>query len=122
MIVDSQELCIQLARRTANDRHGVVIAACRVVPARRYLHVVQPGALTAPSQTWADQADEPGGLSAESQLPEAGGVSGTGPFPTKIGVNFGELLLSLEVPAAPNRTQPAYGLIPASYPAAPACG
>jgi hypothetical protein len=38
VIVDSQEFCIQLARRTANDRHGVVIAACCVVPARRYLH------------------------------------------------------------------------------------
>ncbi len=60
---------------------------------------------------------QPGGLSAESQLPEAGGISGTGPFPTKIGVNFEELLQSLGVPAAPNRTQPAYGLLPASYPA-----
>ena len=60
---------------------------------------------------------QPGGLSAESQLPEAGGISGTGPLPTKIGVNFEELLQSLGVPAAPNRTQPAYGLLPASYPA-----
>jgi len=58
---------------------------------------------------------QPSGLSAESQLPEAGGISGTGPFPTRIGVNFDELLQSLGVPAAPNRTQPAYGLIPASY-------
>jgi len=50
VIVDSQDFCIQLARRrTAQDRHGVVIAACCVVPARRDLHVVQPGALTAPS-------------------------------------------------------------------------
>lgn len=60
---------------------------------------------------------QPGGLSAESQLPEAGGISGTGPFPTMIGVNFEELLQSLGAPAAPNRTQPAYGLLPASYPA-----
>ena len=36
-------------RRSAGDRHGVVIAACYVVPARRYARVVQPGALTAPS-------------------------------------------------------------------------
>jgi murein DD-endopeptidase MepM/ murein hydrolase activator NlpD len=60
---------------------------------------------------------QPSGLSAESQLPEAGGISGSGPFPTRIGVNFDELLQSLGVPAAPNRTQPAYGLLPASYPA-----
>jgi hypothetical protein len=57
------------------------------------------------------------GLSAESQLPEAGGINGSGPFPTRIGVNFEELLQSLGVPAAPNRTQPAYGLLPAGYPA-----
>jgi hypothetical protein len=43
VIVDSQEFCLQLARRTAKDRHAVVIAACCVVPARRYVHVVQPG-------------------------------------------------------------------------------
>jgi hypothetical protein len=60
---------------------------------------------------------QPSGLSAESQLPEAGGISGNGPFPTRIGVNFEELLQSLGVPAAPNRAQPAYGLVPASYPA-----
>lgn len=60
---------------------------------------------------------QPGGLSAESQLPEAGGINGSGPFPTRIGVNFDELLQSLGVPVAPNHTQPAYGLLPASYPA-----
>jgi hypothetical protein len=60
---------------------------------------------------------QPSGLSAESQLPEAGGISGNGPFPTRIGVNFDELLQSLGVPAAPSRAQPAYGLVPASYPA-----
>jgi len=60
---------------------------------------------------------QPSGLSAESQLLEAGGINGGGPFPTRIGVNFEELLQSLGVPAAPNRTQPAYGLLPASYPA-----
>ena len=38
------------------------------------------------------------GLSAESQLPEAGGIGGNGPFPTMIGVNFDELLQSLGVP------------------------
>jgi murein DD-endopeptidase MepM/ murein hydrolase activator NlpD len=62
---------------------------------------------------WAQQS----GLSAESQLPEAGGIGGLGPFPTGVGVNFDELLQSLGVPAAPNCTQPAYGLVPANYPA-----
>jgi hypothetical protein len=57
------------------------------------------------------------GLSAESELPEAGGIGGLGPFPTRIGVNFDELLQSLGVPAAPNRNQPANGLLPAGYPA-----
>jgi len=60
---------------------------------------------------------QPTGLSAESELPEAGGIAGLGPFPTRIGVNFDELLQLLGVPAAPNRTQFAYGLLPASYPA-----
>ncbi|HEV2260398.1 MAG TPA: hypothetical protein VGS06_45410 [Streptosporangiaceae bacterium] len=57
------------------------------------------------------------GLSAESQLPEAGAIGGGGPFPTTIGVNFDQLLISLGVPAAPNRYQIASGLLPPSYPA-----
>jgi hypothetical protein len=62
---------------------------------------------------WAQQT----GLSAESELQEAGGIGGLGPFPTKVGLNFDELLQSLGVPAAPNRVQPAHGLLPAGYPA-----
>jgi hypothetical protein len=62
---------------------------------------------------WAQQS----GLSAESQLAEAGGVGGNGPFPTRIGLNFEELLLSLGVPAAPNRNQAPFGLLPPNYPA-----
>jgi len=57
------------------------------------------------------------GLSAESELPEAGAIGGNGPFPTRIGVNFDQLLPSLGVAAAPNRTQPAFGILPAGYPA-----
>jgi len=60
---------------------------------------------------------QPSGLSAESQLPEAGGIGGGGPFPTMVGRSFEELLQSLGVPAAPNRYQPAYGLLPPGYPA-----
>jgi hypothetical protein len=62
---------------------------------------------------WAQQ----NGLSAESQLAEAGGVGGNGPFPTRIGLSFEELLQSLGVPTAPNRTQAPYGLLPPDYPA-----
>ncbi len=60
---------------------------------------------------------QPGGLSAESQLPQAGGIGGHGPFPTMVGLNFDELLQSLGVPAAPNRDQTGFGLLPANYPA-----
>ena len=59
---------------------------------------------------------QPSGQSAESQLPAAGAVGGYGPFPTMIGLNFDELLISLGVTAAPNRYQPASGLLPANYP------
>lgn len=59
---------------------------------------------------------QPGGVSAESQLPQAGAIGGEGPFPTEVGLNFEELLQVLGAPAAPNRTQPAYGLLPANYP------
>ena len=57
------------------------------------------------------------GLTAESQLPEAGSISGAGPFPTEIGLNFEELLQALGVPAANNRHDSPYGILPSSYPA-----
>jgi murein DD-endopeptidase MepM/ murein hydrolase activator NlpD len=56
------------------------------------------------------------GVSAESELPEAGGISGGGPFPTIIGLNFDLLLQSVGVPAAPNAGEGAYGALPAGYP------
>jgi hypothetical protein len=59
---------------------------------------------------------QPSGLSAESQLPAAGSIGGYGPFPTMVGLNFEELLLALGAPAAPNRTQPASGVLPQNYP------
>ena len=61
---------------------------------------------------------QPTGLSAESQLAVAGAIGGLGPYPTRVGLNFEELLQSLGVPAAPNRTQPPHGLLPAGYPPA----
>jgi murein DD-endopeptidase MepM/ murein hydrolase activator NlpD len=59
---------------------------------------------------------QPTGVSAESELAEAGGIGGGGPFPTKVGLNFDQLLVLLGVPAAPNAGDVAYGLLPANYP------
>jgi hypothetical protein len=56
------------------------------------------------------------GGSAESQIPAAGSISGTGPFPTMVGLNFEELLQRLGVPAANNRDDAPHGLLPAGYP------
>ena len=53
---------------------------------------------------------------AESQAPAAGGIGGAGPFPTTIGLNFDELLISLGVPPAPNRYEIPSGLLPSNYP------
>jgi murein DD-endopeptidase MepM/ murein hydrolase activator NlpD len=53
--------------------------------------------------------------SSESELPEAGGITGAGPFPTAIGMNFEYLLRALGVPAANNFGEPTSGLVPSRY-------
>jgi murein DD-endopeptidase MepM/ murein hydrolase activator NlpD len=59
----------------------------------------------------------PDGSSAESQLPVAGSVSGGGPFPTRIGLNFDRMLIALGVPAGFGYPQSGgYGTMPAGYP------
>jgi murein DD-endopeptidase MepM/ murein hydrolase activator NlpD len=57
----------------------------------------------------------PDSASSESELPEAGGISGAGPFPTAIGMNFEDLLLALGVPTANNFGQPTSGIVPSRY-------
>jgi hypothetical protein len=59
---------------------------------------------------------QPNGVFPESELAEAGGIGAGGPFPTRVGVSFDELLQALGVPAAPNSAQPAYGRLPPNYP------
>ena len=50
--------------------------------------------------------------SSESEMAEAGGIGGPGPFPTAIGTNFDSLLQALGVPAGSNFGQSASGIVP----------
>jgi murein DD-endopeptidase MepM/ murein hydrolase activator NlpD len=58
------------------------------------------------------------GASSESEMPEAGGIGGGGPFPTLVGLSFENLLRSVGVPASPGAGGSGYGALPAGYPAA----
>jgi len=53
--------------------------------------------------------------SSESELPEAGGIGGPGPFPTAIGMNFDDLLRALGVPAGSNFGESTSGVVPSRY-------
>jgi len=56
------------------------------------------------------------GSTARSQLSDAGGISGNGPFPTEIGMNFEKLLQALGVPAGYGRNDATNGMLPSGYP------
>jgi hypothetical protein len=58
----------------------------------------------------------PDGASAESQLPEAGSVGGGGPFPTRVGVSFDNLLEAVGVAPAPNAGDAPFGTLPSNIP------
>ena len=58
------------------------------------------------------------GASAESEMPEAGGIGGGGPFPTMVGLSFENVLRSVGVPASPDAGSSGYGALPSGYPAA----
>jgi hypothetical protein len=58
---------------------------------------------------------QPDGSSAESQLAAAGAISGGGPFPTRVGLNFDELLQALGVAGGSNAAQAASGILPPDY-------
>jgi hypothetical protein len=109
-------------RLTSGPGAGLVVYVAEdIIPAVAVGQRVSPSTVIGTMFAGGDGIEtgwaQPTGLSAESELPQAGGIGGTGPFPTRIGMNFDELLQSLGVPAAPNRTQPAHGLLPAGYPA-----
>ncbi len=54
---------------------------------------------------------------AESQMPAAGGISGQGPFPSAVGMNFENLLVTLGVPRSPfNGSASTFGMVPSNYP------
>ena len=97
----------------------VVFVAEDVRPAVQVGQHVTSSTVIATMYNWGDGIETgwamPGGFSAESQLAEAGGIAGG--TPTAVGLNFEELLQSLGVPAANNRSTYVYGVLPARYPA-----
>jgi murein DD-endopeptidase MepM/ murein hydrolase activator NlpD len=102
------------------DAGLMVYVAEDITPAVRAGQHVSPSTVIGTMYAGGDGIEtgwaQPNGLSAESQLSAAGGIGGYGPFPTKVGLNFDEILQAVGVRAAPNHAQPAYGLLPASYP------
>jgi len=106
---------------TAGPARGLqVYVAEDVRPAVRVGEHVTAGTMIARMYDGGDGIETgwamPDGQSAESQLPIAGGISGEGPFPTEVGLNFDRLLQTLGVPPAPNGHQPGHGILPSFYP------
>jgi hypothetical protein len=102
------------------DAGLMVYVAEDVTPTVQVGEHVTPSTVIANMFTGADGIEtgwaDPSGVEALAELPEAGGIGANGPFPTRVGVSFDEVLISVGVPAAPNIGQPASGLLPANYP------
>jgi hypothetical protein len=100
----------------------MVFVAEDVQPTVQIGEHVTPATVIAEMSNGADGIETgwamPDGSSAESQLAVAGGISGGGPFPTMVGINFDRLLVALGVPAASNAGQAGYGALPSNYPTA----
>src|SRR5262249_51901335 len=62
---------------------------------------------------------QPTGVSAESELPEAGGIGGGGPFPTQGGAKFHAVLQAPGGPAPPPPPRPPHRTPPPHYPPPP---
>lgn len=97
----------------------VVYLAEDVIPAVQAGQKVTPGTVIGHMYTGSDGIETGWAMldsgSAESQLPEAGGIGGAGPFPTAIGMNFEDLLNALGVVAAPNFGEATAGIVPPRY-------
>jgi murein DD-endopeptidase MepM/ murein hydrolase activator NlpD len=97
----------------------VVYFAEDVIPTVQVGQKVTPGTVIGHMFNGSDGIETgwamPDSASSESELPEAGGITGAGPFPTAIGMNFEFLLRALGVPAANNFGQLTSGLVPSRY-------
>jgi len=97
----------------------VVYLAEDVTPAVQAGQKVTPGTVIGHMYNGSDGIETGWAMldsgSAESQLQEAGGIGGAGPFPTAIGMNFEDLLRSLGVVAAPNSGDSTFGIVPPRY-------
>jgi hypothetical protein len=104
------------------DAGLVVYVAEDVQPAVAVGESVTPSTVIANMYNGADGIETgwamPDGASSESEMPEAGGIGGGGPFPTMVGLSFENLLRSLGVPASSDAGSSGYGVLPPGYPAA----
>jgi hypothetical protein len=100
-------------------------AGLQVYVAEDITPTVQVGERLTPSTVVGYMFEGPDGIEigwaamnglAASQLTEAAATGQADVFPTTVGLNFDELLISLGVPDAPNSGELGAGILPANYP------